>query len=428
LPDKAFDCRFQIADFEPMDTCTLTARWLFPVDGPPLERGTLTIAGDRIVSVQPRGERRADVDFGDAAILPGLVNAHTHLDLSGLRGKLQPGLEFTQWLRAIVRHRRALTWEQAAEDIKAGIAESLTAGTTLIGDISSQGWSWAVLAEAPLRAVVFYELIGLSEIRAMQAAEDARSWLAAHPATDNCRPAISPHAPYSVRASLFQSAAEVARHENIPLASHLAETSAELELLQHRRGPLVEFLLELSAWEPGGLVRDLDEVLSSFAGIRNVLCIHANFGEESSTLLSSPTRVADSPTVVYCPRTHAAFGHPPHPFREYAKAGIRVALATDSLASNPDLSLLTEARFFHRKFPDVPGEIILRMITLFGAEALGWDQKTGSLTAGKSADLVVLPLPPQDSEDPHDLLFRSNRLVRRAMVRGRWVYEEKPIF
>src|SRR5205814_8406147 len=119
-------------------------------------------------------------------------------------------------------------------------------------------------------------------------------------------------------------------------------------------------------------------------------------------------------TLVYCPRTTAAFGHPPHPFREFLQRGVRVALGTDSLASNPDLDLLAEMRFVHQRHPDFPGDALLRMGTLSGAEALGWADETGSLTPGKSADLVVVPLPDIDG-DPYQLLFESPQPVARTM-------------
>jgi cytosine/adenosine deaminase-related metal-dependent hydrolase len=140
-------------------------------------------------------------------ILPGFVNAHTHLDLSGLRGRFgRPG-SFVNWLRAVIRHRRSLTPEQVQEDIRSGIDECLASGTTLVGDISSQGLSWPQLAASPLRAVVYYELLGLPKPRAKQAWSEARTWLKDHSATNRCRPGLSPHAPYSVRRSLFRCAA-----------------------------------------------------------------------------------------------------------------------------------------------------------------------------------------------------------------------------
>src|SRR5947209_6787530 len=187
------------------DTLTLTARYLFPVASPPLERGTVTIQGDRIIAVEPNGTRTADVDLGNVAILPGFVNAHTHLDLTGARGVCPPTADFTQWLKQVIAFRRTRTPEQIQTDIAAGLAECLAYGTTLVGDISAGGASWDLLAQAPCRSVVFHELLGLSRKRAEQSWHAAQAWLAQHPATDTCTPGLSPHAPYSVRRSIFEN-------------------------------------------------------------------------------------------------------------------------------------------------------------------------------------------------------------------------------
>ena len=146
------------------------------------------------------------------------------------------------------------------------------------------------------------------------------------------------------------------------------------------------FLQELGVWAPDGLAEDADHVLRMFNGLSPALFVHCNY-------LRTDAPVPSNGSIVYCPRTHAAFGHPPHPFRDFLKRGVRVALGTDSLASNPDLDLFAEARFLHQLYPDLAGATLLRMATLSGAEALGWDDETGSLDAGKSADLVVLAIP-----------------------------------
>ena len=161
----------------PASNWTLTARWVFPVSRPPLERGTVTINADHIVAIEPHGCRTADFDLGNTAILPGLVNAHTHLDLSDARGKCPPTPEFTDWLWAVIQHRRGQTTDQVKAAIDAGLAESLRFGTTLLGDISAGGLSWARLHNAPLRSVVFYELLGLPRPRAEQAWTAAEGWL-----------------------------------------------------------------------------------------------------------------------------------------------------------------------------------------------------------------------------------------------------------
>jgi cytosine/adenosine deaminase-related metal-dependent hydrolase len=398
----------------PSQAWSLTARWLFPVAAPPLANGVLTVAGSRILAVEPAGARTPDLDLGDAAVLPGLVNAHTHLDLSGLRGAVPFNGSFTDWLRAVIRHRRARAEVEA--DVRAGLAECVRAGTTLLGDISAGGASWDALAPSGIRAVVFHELLGLPRERADAALAAAEQWLNDHPATPTCRPGLSPHAPYSVRADVVGRSSALAEPHGAALAIHLAETADELELLRHRRGPFVPFLQELGVWAPDGLARSFAQVMRAGSWKERIprLFIHGNY-------LRPDAAVKPNASIVYCPRTHAYFGHPPHPFREFLRRGRRVALGTDSLSSNPDLDLLAEARFLRRLHPDLPGAALLRMATLAGAEALGWADQTGSLEPGKSADLAVVPLANGDNGDPHDLVLGGDRPVSRVMCRGRWL-------
>jgi cytosine/adenosine deaminase-related metal-dependent hydrolase len=200
----------------------------------------------------------------------------------------------------------------------------------------------------------------------------------------------------------------------IPVAVHLAETAAEQELLVLRSGPFVQFLQDVGAWAPDGLAEDLGHVIGQLDGSYPTLLIHCNFLPPDGWLPANAS-------IVYCPRTHAAFGHPTHPFREFLKCGVRVALGTDSLASNPDLDILGEMRFLHGRHPDVPGDVVLRMGTLSGAEALGWSDETGSLTPGKSADLIVLPLRSDDATDPYWLVLESALQVGKVLCRGRWL-------
>jgi cytosine/adenosine deaminase-related metal-dependent hydrolase len=394
---------------------TLAARWIFPVSSPPMSDGIITIAGERIAAVEPRAGRNADVNLGDVAILPGIVNSHTHLDLSGLRGKCPPSADFTAWLRRVIAHRRSMTPQQIEADVRAGLAESLRHGTTLLGDITAAGASWPILADAPLRSVVFYEMLGLTKERGEQSWEAGRTWLETHPPTNHCRPGLSPHAPYSVRTDLFARAALLARRPKRPITIHLAESREELELLHHHRGPFVPFLKDLGVWDAGGLASSPACIMKVVDQPIPKLFVHGNY-------LASSARIPRNSTIIYCPRTHAAFGHTPHPFRHFLRRGIRVALGTDSLASNPDLSILAEMRHVHQHCPDVPGDTLLRMATLSGAEALGWADETGSLEAGKSADLVVVPLTTTMVEEgPYRRLFESGLSVHRVLCCGQWI-------
>jgi cytosine/adenosine deaminase-related metal-dependent hydrolase len=197
------------------------------------------------------------------------------------------------------------------------------------------------------------------------------------------------------------------------IATHIAETPGEVQLLLSRSGPFVGFLNDLGVLDWSG-IGSLERTLIRTQSNRRTLLAHCNYLPEGMWKHLIPAH-----TVVYCPRTHAAFGHPPHPFRHFLARGVRVCLGTDSLASNPDLDILAEARFVHQMYPDLPGEQLLKMVTLNGAEALGWADECGSLEVGKSADVVAVPLPDRDGE-PHELLFSDHAGERRTLWRGEW--------
>jgi len=390
-----------------------------------MEGGVVHIRGRRILALEPHGYRQPRRDLGNVAILPGLVNAHTHLDLTPLSGEGPPPTSFTDWLRAVVRQRRTALPEQTLRNVFTGLNQSTQCGTTLLGHISADSLTEPfVTSDRRLRSVVFEEVRGLPRTQAHQAWARISTWAPDHTRRETSRPGVSPHAPYSVRASLFRATARLCQKLGVPLAIHLAETREELELLEHHRGPFVPFLSELGAWDADGLVKGVEEVLRLNAHVANVLFIHGNY-------LNPDLAFPRGASVIYCPRTHAAFGHAPHPFRELLARGVRVALGTDSRASNPDLDMLAEARFLHGQYPDVPPATLLRMITLSGAEALGWQDETGSLAPGKSADLCVLPLPAEKSLDPHELIFSSSARVQAVLYRGTWLPRkprEKEIF
>jgi aminodeoxyfutalosine deaminase len=397
------------------DSIALTARYVFPVSGPPLERGLVVIDGGRALALR-RGQRAPDFDCGDAAVVPGFVNAHTHLDLTGARGLVPPSADFVGWLRQVIAFRAGRSTEDVEQDIRAGIRDCARYGTTLVGDIAYEGLSTDALLAAPLRSVVFRELIGLTAEGVARAYEGFRWWRDAFPESDTCKPGVSPHAPYSVAESLYLRTAI----SGLPVATHLAETLEEAELLERHTGSFAAFLQDLGIWQPNELAPGSKRILEFVESSRRGLIVHANY--------LSPDVAIGRASVVYCPRTHAAFGHPPHPFREFLARGVRVALGTDSLASNRDLDLFAEARFVHARYPDMPGETLLRMATLNGAEALGFADVSGSLAVGKSADLAVVELPRHDVTDPHELLFASDSPVLATVFRGRRVLvgDEEP--
>jgi cytosine/adenosine deaminase-related metal-dependent hydrolase len=392
-------------------TTTIRARWVFPADASPIADGRVTIRGDRILDVADDGP--ADLDVGNAALLPGFVNAHTHLDLGMLAGRCRPTPDLPAWLRCVIAGRLAANPDEVQQGIVHGSTACVRSGTTLVGDISGGGGSWNALAASPLRAVVFFELLGLPAERADQAWERARAWLETTAATPRCRPGLSPHAPYSVHRELYRRTADWAQAHGLPWSTHLAESQAELQLLREHAGPFADFLRGLDVWDEVGLVANPAEVLQLSAELTNAVLAHGNYLPANSDL--SPGH-----TIVYCPRTHAAFGHAPHPLPWLMRRSVRVALGTDSLASNPDLDVLAEARHLHARFPEISGDALVRMLTFNGARALGFGGETGSLTPGKFADLVVLPLPDVEPSDPHTLVWESPDAVQGVMIGGVW--------
>jgi cytosine/adenosine deaminase-related metal-dependent hydrolase len=413
-------------------TLTIRARYVFPVEGPPIEHGCLTIQQGRIAWVGLAEERQEDLDLGNAAIVPGFVNAHTHLELSPLGGDGRIGQgDEVSWLRQVVEQRRSGTEHSLRESVARHVQSSVEAGTTLLADTTTEGLSWDHVAQAPVRAVVFTELIGLRRDRGLQTSDAAWSWLSSiRPETQVAacaRPGLSPHAPYSTSGWLYYKAAA----SRLPLATHLAEMPEELRLLKHRDGPLRRFLEDLDAWdndwEPIG-PRPADYVRRGELRNADWLIAHGTYFEPDDFWQLRPAaappghRVA----VAYCPRTHARFGHAPHPYRALLERGAIVCLGTDSLASSESLGLLDEMRFLHSRDESLSGALLLTMATLFGAWALKAETTTGSLKPGKSADLAIVALPDRDESNPFSLLLESDLPVIGTVfegdfVAGQWV-------
>ncbi len=415
------------------DTITIGARYVYPVDEPPIQDSRLTIERGRIAWVGGATERTCDLDLGNVAVVPGFVNAHTHLELDSLRQDGERAGEVedeVSWLRHVVEQRKGGTEELLRETVARNVKAAIDAGTTFLADTTTAGLSWDMVAAAPLRAVVFAELIGLRRIRGLQTSEAAWSWLGSvrpEAQVAACaRPGLSPHAPYSTSGWLYYQAAASRR----PLSTHLAEMPEELRLLRHRDGPLRRLLEDLDAWdddwEPIG-PRPADYVRRGELRRADWLIAHGTYLEPDDFWQLRPEAAPDGHRVAiaFCPRTHARFGHAPHPYRALLERGVIVCLGTDSLASSENLSVLDELRFLHGRDESLSGELLLTMATLFGAWALRADTTTGSLKPGKSADLAVVSLPERDELDPYALLLESDLPVVATVfegdfVSGRW--------
>lgn len=397
------------------------ARWIVPVEASPVENGVLLIDDGRIVAVR-KTYSGAVIDLGNVALIPGLVNAHTHLEFSRLTEPFATGGDFIPWLERVITYRRGVT-DPPREAIRAGLLESVQQGTTLLGEIATFGWEPDDyrLPGGP-RVVVFQELLGLGEQRQRELLDVA----AAHqqrPRTERdpiVRWGLSPHAPYTVTPTVLSAARElIAAERDGCLAIHLAELASERELLASATGPIRAFLERVGAWRDGVFGdRSFDPFLEALDAAAHGLLIHGHHLNEAEI-----RQLAQQPhtTLVYCPRTHAAFGHPPNPWKTVIELGGSVALGTDSRASNPDLSLWQELQFLSQQSPEVLPHSLLKLGTLNGARALGCARECGSLIAGKRADVAVVALEAPAFIDPLTDLLLPGNVIAGTMLGGEWV-------
>jgi len=402
-------------------------RWLLRPERPPIENAALVVDNGCVVEagpwpqISPHLAAGRIIDPGDAILIPGLVNAHTHLSLGDLRGQLPEPKRFTDWLGSIMKHGRTRDASAAEAAVGRGVAESLAAGVTTLAEISYDGAGAATLAESPLWSTMFVELFGHSRKRIDSRMAAALEQLATLPIGERFRAGLSPHAPYSAGVDAYMAAAHEADRRGLPLATHLHETPAEIELYLTGKGefsrwlPLRAMLLAARFKPPGKRpIQVLDEA-GFFDHPR--LVAHGNYLDQADIDVLRRSRS----TVVYCPRSHDYFGHTDHPYRRLMAAGVPVALGTDSLASSPSLSILDEMRFVHRRDGETPPEELLEMATANGADALGRGGQVGRLTEGQEADLLAVRPAGRPGTDPYESLLSAEARVIGVWICGRQV-------
>lgn len=358
---------------------TITARWILPISSPPISHGVIEITENMITSVRPKKNfEKLEIDER-SVVIPLLVNAHTHLDLDS---QSAPDT-FPDWLRAVVASRKEIDEEAC---IRKNIESLVNFGTGYVGDISATGKSYDLLKTSSLSAVVFHEVLGLKRERAEAQRSAAVRWLQCDESMNKVEKALSPHAPYSTAEETFSWAADTGRS----LAIHLAETEDELLLLKEQSGELKRFLEEIGAWEGGKTVPSVDKVLELTKNAKSLLLVHGNYLSDEQIGKLSPNT-----SIVFCPRTHERFRHKSYPLKEFFKAGVRVCLGTDSLASSPDLDLLKEISCVRKLFPEIHPETVLKMGTLWGTEALGFRNFQGFTENAKGRFLKLTYSSPQ---------------------------------
>ena len=406
----------------------LRARIVLPVARPPIEDGAVTIAANRITAVGrwaglSNSPHEPVIDLGDAILLPGLVNAHCHLDYTGMAGQIEPRKGFADWIKAMVALKNSWTNADFARSWREGAVMLLRTGTTTVADVEAvpdllpDAWT-----ATPLRVFSFRELITIkSHAQAGEIVEAAATQLAALPAAEG-RVGLSPHAPYTTSPELLQLAAREARRRRWRLTTHVAESEEEFEMFLYRHGPLFDWLKAQRDSSDCGLGSPVNHLDRQGYLDENLLAVHVNYlWRDDATVLG-----LNKVSVAHCPRSHDYFRHLRFPRAELAAAGVNVCLGTDSLASTRkvrgeplELNLFAEMKAFAAHSPDVPPATILQMATVNAARALGRARQIGELSPGALADLIAIPFA-GPSEDALDAAIHHPGDVAASMIDGHW--------
>jgi 5-methylthioadenosine/S-adenosylhomocysteine deaminase len=401
----------------------LSADWVLPVSGPPIPDGAVAIENGRIAAVGSSVELGKGTRFGNAAIVPGFVNAHSHLEYAVYAGFGDGAADFSDWIGMHIERKQRLDFDDVADIARLGVAECLASGITTVGDCAFSGAAALACKDLGLRAIVYLEVFGSDPAAAIERFERLRE-LAAAGFSDLVAPGVSPHAPYTVTADVYAACAEL----GLPVATHISESRSETEYLSGRGGPWQSFR-ELLV-EPSGKTgtRLLAEIGVLGPG---VLAAHCVVVEPDELDLLAEHRAA----VAHCPRSNGLLGCGVAPLRELLDRGITVGLGTDSPASTPSFDMFEElrsaiafARARERRPDALSATEALELATIGAARALGLDD-VGSLEAGKQADLAVVSLegsPYLPWEDPAAAVVfgGSPPRVLLAMVGGEVRYEQ----
>jgi cytosine/adenosine deaminase-related metal-dependent hydrolase len=379
------------------------AALVIPVTAAPIPDGAVLVEGDKIVWVGPRAQQPAApnariVELGDSVLAPGLVNAHTHLDLTVMRGLLD-GLSFFEWIRAVVAARGVLSADEWLDSARLGVIEALEAGITCVGDTAPTSASFDAMLELGLRGIAYQEVFGPDPAQSKGALADLSGRVATLRSRESSRVhiGVSPHAPYSVSDELYVNAVAWARQQNLPLATHVAESADESDLIARGAGPFADMLrgrgikVEPRGRSPIGLLDRLGVLGQDALLIHCVRC-------DDDDIVAIRAKLAP---VVTCPFSNRYFGHGDAPWERLLKGLGAIAVGTDSMASNTGLDLLAEVRLALGHPADSTGVSVWMFGTLGGANALRLSDEVGSLTPGKQADLCAFPIPAGSRDTAH---------------------------
>jgi len=373
------------------------AQTVVTMSGPPLEDGAVVVNGDgRIAAVGPFSELRRDwpgekvCDLGESALLPGLINAHCHLDYTSLRNAINPQRSFTAWISRINALKRQMTDEDYLEAIAEGFDELRAWGTTTVCNLEAFPELLPKLPPPPIRTWWFLELIDIRNRLPTEALlegtlaffEQHEGWLGGF--------GLNPHAPYTASPELFRLCRECADRFGMPLTTHIAESAEEEAMFRRGEGEMFALMQQLGRrMDDCGTRSSFSNAVANGLIGPGWLLAHANELDEEDFSLIAAT--PGDWHVVHCPRSHAFFQHRPFPWQRLVAAGVTISLGTDSLASNDSLSLFAELQAAQKSMPRLTSETLLRTVTTHPARALRKTGELGALLPGAHADLIALP-------------------------------------
>lgn len=359
-------------------------------------------------------------------LLPGLVNAHCHLDYTHMAGQLPPQERFSDWLKLIVSIKAGWSLQDYVQSWQAGAEMLLRSGTTTVADIEAVPQLLpGMWAQTPLRVISFLEVIGISKARPAPAVLLETTKHLKRLRRLSFRLGLSPHSPYATSPELLRLSAQAAKRHRLLLASHIAESISESRMFSKGCGDMFDWL-QRSGRDMSDCGTNSPVKCVQSCGLlgRNMLAVHLNYPELGDLAILSRKRVH----VVHCPRSHFYFKHQSFPLRRVARAGLNLCLGTDSLASvykhrreTVELSMFAEMQELRRVHPSLAGRPILRMATVNAAGALGLAGDAGVLAKGALADLIALPLP-RRPVDLYEAVVRHEGPVAHSMIGGRWVF------
>ena len=394
----------------------IRARTVVSMEGEPIHDGAVAVSGHTIADVgrfdEVRQRQSGEVlDLGEQVLMPGLINAHCHLDYTMLRGTIPPQRSFSDWIQAINAEKAKMTEQDYIDSIHAGFAEARRFGTTTILNLIALPKLVAAIKEPPVRTWWFGELI---DVRIPDEAEKL-----ADEAAESLKPAkrwgLAPHAPFTASQRLYARCEEIGRRENIPLTTHLAESREEMEMFRDAKGAAFDFLKEIGRpMEDCGRETPLSLFLRTRTIDQRWIVAHLNELDAGDfDLLGAAPKFH----IAHCPRSHTFLGHAPFALERLRALGFNICLGTDSLASNSSLSLFAEMRELLRKEPGLSPREALEMATVNGAAAIGQRHSLGCIRAGAAADLIALPLRP--SADVFDSIVAFDGAVSWMTVDGK---------